>query len=239
MLQAQDLNLVTLQLSIFTPNISSFAASKALGIVLSKYSQRYDGDVQALPLPEEVPLEIPRIVLQSKDKAYRLEISPARINSLWLRTDNVKTETQEIVDICKEVLEYYIQSMQIEVNRLGLVTIRVHQTQKPATLLSNKFCKPELIDQVFSSSENFEIHNHSIKNIENFVVNVWTRCKSGLIVNNDQTHSALIVEQDLNTLAQDLEDRKFNLEEIKSFFSLMQLESQAILQLYFPNNQIL
>ena len=68
------------------------------------------------------------------------------------------------------------------------------------------------------------------------MVNVWTRCKSGLIANNNQTHSALIVEQDFNTLAHDLEDRKFNLEEIKSFFSLMQLESQAILQLYFPNN---
>lgn len=236
MLKAQDLNLVTLQLSIFTPNISSFAAAKALGIVLSKYSQRYDGDVQALPLPEEIPLEFPRIVLQSKDRAYRLEISPARINSLWLGTDNIQTEKEEIIDICKEVLEYYIKSMHIEVNRLALVATRVYLTPKPATLLIDKFCKPELIDKVFSSSENFEIYNHSIKNIENFVVNVWTRCKSGLIANNNQTHSALIVEQDLNTLAQDLEDRKFHIEEIKSFFSLMQLESQAILQLYFPNN---
>ena len=149
MLQAQDLNLVTLQLSIFTPNISSFAASKALGILLSKYSQTYDGDVQVLPLPEEFPLEVPRIVLQSKDRAYRLEISPARINSLWLRTDNVQTEREEIVDICKEVLEYYIQSMQIEVNRLALVTIRVNQKQKPPNFLIKKFFNQELIDQFF------------------------------------------------------------------------------------------
>lgn len=170
-----------------------------------------------------VPLDIPRRVLQSKDRAYRLEISPARINSLWLETDNVQIEREENIEICKEVLEYYIQSMQIEVNRLGLVTIKVHQIQKPATSLIEKFCKLKL-DQVFSSSENFEIHNHSIQNIEDFVVNVWTRCKSGLIANNNQTHSALIVEQDLNTLNQDLEYRKLNLEEIKSFFSLMQLE---------------
>ena len=76
MATSQDFMLNVVQESIFTPEHSGFASGKAVGTVLASFRDRFDGEMQVLPLPSEVPPEIPRVILQSGDGQWRLSMAP-------------------------------------------------------------------------------------------------------------------------------------------------------------------
>jgi hypothetical protein len=234
MLRATDLNIAIAQLVIFTPDVSAFSTPKALALILGKYSHRYDGSVQALPLPEEIPQEVPRVILLSKDGTHRLDVSPLRVTSYWMRSGEMQAEPEDILSTSIEVLEHYVQGMEFQVGRLALVLTRVCKAENPAKLIVEKFCQPELQTTIFNDSENFEIHNHKHFELKGFSVNSWIRCKTGVLIINNVEFKGVILEQDLNTLAEELEQRRFKPEEIKSYFQVAAAEAEANLKAYFP-----
>jgi hypothetical protein len=234
MLRATDFHIANFQSIIFTPDVSAFSVPKTLAAILGKYAHRYDGSVQSLPLPDDIPQEVPRVILQSKDGIYRLDVSPARVSSYWIRADEKQAEPEDIVSSCVEVLEDYVRGMEVQVSRLALVLTRVYRTENPAELLVERFCQHELQGVLFNNSENFEIHNHKRLQLKDFSVNAWIRCKTaGWVVDNSLV-SGVLVEQDLNTLAEEVEQRRFTTEEISSYFQNASMEAETTLQLYFP-----
>ena len=76
-------------------------------------------------------------------------------------------------------------------------------------------------------------------------VNSWVRCKTGtvnvsrpsespLISQINSKRSAVIIEQDINTLAEKIKTNRFHHAEIAEFFERAQSEHDSILRLYFP-----
>jgi hypothetical protein len=235
MLRAKDFHIANFQSIIFTPDLSAFSVPEILATILGKYAHRYDGSVQSLPLPEDIPPEVPRVVLQSKDGTYRLDLSPARVSSYWIRADEKQAEPEDMVSSCVEVLEDYMESMGVQVSRLALVLTRVCRTENPAQLLAERFCRPELQTTLFDHSENFEIHNHKRLKLKDFSFNAWVRCKTAGLLLDSSLVSAVIVEQDLNTLIEEVEQFRFAREEIRSYFQVASTEAEDTLQVYFPN----
>ncbi|MGA7952468.1 MAG: hypothetical protein WCA07_03000 [Gloeobacterales cyanobacterium] len=242
MLKAKNFQTVILQATIFTPDISvsTFSASKALAIILGKYAQQYDGAPQALALPEGIPPEIPRIVLQSQDGTFKLEIAPQRINSFWIRTQENQGEPENMIDSCIEVLKHYVRETDMNVGRLALIVTRALKTEYPAKSLIEKFCKQELQTSIFGRSENFEIHNHKRygfkgTSIENLFINSWLRCKTGEMIADGKPVPAIILEQDLNTPLEEIEQRNFTTDEIQNYFEQTADEAKSVLELYFPS----
>lgn len=236
MLKASDFFTVIFQTTIFTPDVSAFSAPKLLATILGKYAQRYNGNVQALPLPEGTPPEFPRVILQSSDGAFKLEASPARVNSFLMQPIESQVASEEgIVTSCVEVLEHYVRETEMQVNRLALVLTRVYKTENPAQLLIERFCKPELKGTIFENSENFEIHNHQQFQIKDFSINNWVRCKTATLIFPEGSVPAVVVEQDLNTLAVEIEQPRFTYEDIRSYFQQALEEAKNTLYLYFPD----
>ncbi|MBW4432243.1 MAG: hypothetical protein KME28_11045 [Pelatocladus maniniholoensis HA4357-MV3] len=236
MLSATDLNKAIAQLVIFTPDASAFSAPQALALILGKYSHLYNGNVQALPLPEEIPQEVPRVILQSKDGTHRLDLSPLRVTSYWMRSAETLVEPEDILSTSIEVLEHYVEGMEAQVGRLALVLTWIYKAENPAKLIVERFCKPELQTTIFNESENFEIHNHKHVNLKNFSVNSWMRCKTGLLIMNNVESKGVIVEQDVNTLIEEIQQHRFTSEEIKTYFKIAAAEAEANLQVYFPED---
>ena len=58
------------------------------------------------------------------------------------------------------------------------------------------------------------------------------RCKCGLV--EPKKNQAIVVVQDLNTLATDLEQNQFDAGKIGKFFSVVCNEAEAIIKKYFP-----
>ena len=234
MLKARNFFTAVYQATIFTPDTSAFSASKFLATILGKYAGFYNGTVQALPIPEDIPPEFPRVILQSKDGLFKLEASPARINSFFIQNAELKAEVDDVSDKCVEVLEYYVQETKTQVNRLAMILTRAHKSEYPAQILVNKFCKHELQNTLFEGSENFEIHNHKQVKLKDFTANSWVRCKTATLVFSDSSVPGIIVEQDLNTLVSEIKHR-FSNEDIRNYFRLGVQEAQDALNIYFPN----
>lgn len=235
MLKARNFFTAVYQATIFTPDTSAFSAPKFLATILGKYAHLYNGTVQALPLPEDIPSEIPRVILQSRDGVLKLEASPARVNSLVMQNVETQAESEDLFNICIEVLEHYVRNTETQIDRLAMVLTRVYKTENPAQLLIEKFCKTELQPVLFERSENFEIHNHKQFRLKDFNINSWVRCKTATLLFSDTSVPVIIVEQDLNTLTTEIEQRRFTYEDIRSYYKQALEEAQNILQLYFPN----
>src|SRR4030042_5019151 len=68
-----------IQAAVFPPGFM-FSTSEVLKRLMQLELDVFDGDPLVLPLPEDAPHEIPRITLENKEKTFKLEAAPARIN---------------------------------------------------------------------------------------------------------------------------------------------------------------
>ena len=232
-----DFEITSIQTTIFTPSLS-FATSKLLGSVLQKWSEVFDSSPISLPLPLDAPSEIPRIILQNSSKHKKLELAPKRANLFWLR----QTETDTIIledylGFAANVLSDYVNIVNGKVGRIATVLNRSLKNPNPGLFLAQHFCKEKWLTAPFNRPENFEIHAHKRYSFaDRFNVNSWVRCKTGILVKPER-ESIVLVEQDINTVAEEMEKREFSDQEIRDFFRLVKEEFDSILSLYFPGEE--
>ncbi|MBI3469572.1 MAG: hypothetical protein HY000_41755 [Planctomycetes bacterium] len=144
----------------------------------------------------------------------------------------------QVVRDCSEIIENCVRENKLTVGRLGMILVRVVKHDEPGQVLIDRFCAkwardPDSTDAPFRHSVDFQLHNHkrySPKNL-GFQINSWVRCKSGNLV-ADQSR-ILIFEQDLNSLAEELNDRRFSADDIRAYCETAVVEAQSILELYF------
>jgi len=234
MIKASQFGLFSVQTVIYTPDEARFSPPRILASILSAYVDRFDGPVTTIPLPDDAPSSLPRVMLQSRDGMWKLNASPSRIDSVWVASVTQPSGAGAVVR-CSEVLEAYVRSSGIRVGRLALVVVRACETSDAAQLLIERFCNERSQAAPFNRSANFEIHNHKRYRLQSVGrdINSWVRCRSGLL----QQKPAVAVEQDLNTLEEELHQNTFDADAIRNHFDHAQAEAEAILRLYFPEEQ--
>jgi len=236
----RDFRLESVQTALFTPDVSSFTSGLAVAAILPKFRDRFDGDMQALPLPADVLPEVPRVSLQSRDGRWRLQIGPARIDSFW--SNKPPASPSGLIAIFRqnvEVLDQYVRETSAAVGRVALIVYRVCLIENPAQVLIQRFCNAASQREPFNRSETFEIHNHKVYRPEqgiSYPINSWVRCKSASMTPDNRP--VILVEQDLNTLAQDLPTRRFTADEMRAFFETASWEADDILGKYFPEQEM-
>jgi len=232
-----DFEITSVQATVFTPSLS-FSASRLLASVLEKWGDVFDSPPISMPLPSNAPSEIPRIILQDSTMHKKLELAPKRANFFWLR----QTETDTIIledylTFATDVLSDYIKIVTGKVGRIAAVLNRSLLNPNPGLFLAQHFCKEKWLTAPFDRPESFEIHSHKRYSFaQRFKVNSWVRCKTGLLVKPDRK-SIILIEQDINTIPEDMETREFSDEEIRDFFRLVKKEFDLILSLFFPGEK--
>ena len=238
MLRTADFRLSSIQFTIFTPGLL-FIPSKILGFVLTKWGELFDAAPVSMPLPPEAPSEIPRIILQSSDGRSKLELAPSRANMFWLRqadTDEIKAE--DFLGLATNLLWEYTATVNGKVGRIAMVLNRFVKHENPGVFLAQHFCKDKWQTAPFNRPESFEIHAHKRYVLNNqFNINSWVRCKTGLIKLPDQ-QKIILVEQDINTFPEETETREFSNGQIKEFCRIGSNELNSILSLYFPEGEL-
>ena len=234
---AADFVVDSIQTVVYTPDMT-LAASRFIASVMKYYGERYDGEIEAVPLPPNYPPDLPRVVLRSLDSVYRAEASLSRVNSIWQRPAKLigGVDIAELARECSNVQAEYVKSSKMRVGRLALIVNRVLLHDDPAKTLITRFCNPTTIIEPFNRSTAFEIHNHKQYSIFHsgtpLAVNSWVRCKTAKMV--DDGRSAILVEQDINTLAEELDLHRFDPESMSHFFEMAASELNEILRKYFP-----
>lgn len=235
MLTYLSFSIYQVQAVIYTPETEQFSQAAVLGTILNRYASRFDGPVQALPLPPGAPPELPQLILTSSDGGFKLQAGPTRTDSFWAR---IPGRREEDAFSCIEVLDHYVRSVEkpLRIARVALVITRIADHENPADELVRRFANPEAAERVFRNSQSFEIHNHKVYELRatGMRINSWMRCKAVQMVKPEEK-KIVLVEQDLNSIEDVQAPRALEADEIGGFFKAASEEANEILRKYFPD----
>src|SRR3989344_5126864 len=98
-------------------------------LVASKINKKLDnffnGQPVLLPIPNDAPPEIPRIILKTRDEEFSLQISASRVDLFFRNATNKDIKYQEVFVKLKTMLNVFseciIGDFTASVNRLGII----------------------------------------------------------------------------------------------------------------------
>lgn len=235
MVNIDNFKIGSLQVSIFTPEVL-FSKTKILERMMSCFGDHLDGDTVSIPIPGDAPKEIPRITLCSGDGKLKLDIAESRVNIFRYLNDNeAGVDTNEFFDFSLRIIREYKNFTRSIIGRLALVTERFISNQKPASTLADYFCGRKSAKELFGQSLNFEIHSHKKYRLKEFNINSWVRFKTGTLKKNSKP--IILVMQDINTLAEELEETDFGIEQAEIFLRAAYKKQEQVLCKYFPKKE--
>ena len=226
--------------AVFTPEFNITNALKIANVVFGIAGERLDGEPTMMPIPQDAPAEIPRIILTSSDKLLSVSISPVRTNFEFKVPQGAMVEMIDYRSYYSGMAEFfskYSEALDLKVQRLGYVTERLIVKDDVISYILGRFCRDNQTQKgrPFYNTKRFEIH--SLKNYEwdGFQVNSWVRIKCFPIGTKDQEKKpALLVENDLNSLSYDEDPgADFNAADISKYFEDIPNHLDQILHLYF------
>lgn len=193
-----------IQAIIFTSGIDlsdKIAISQEL---LSKSKEVFDGEQIILPLPQDAPIEIPRIILRSKNTQYFLNISLDRI-SLGYEEKSEKTISQVksgYLEALTSVMSGVQKITEGKITRLGFVASFVVDKPNATKSVASSYLKPASVPK--------NIHEVSIgvlkrENLINILTNIWFRISTPRNKNAELDDKQALVVFDINT-APELEE---------------------------------
>ena len=204
---------------------------EVLRLALGPWSNLFSGEPTVLPADLELPVEVPRIVLASADRAWIAQIARRRINVRWERGAN-DVSSNEFSRVVLELLEPFLGlSRDVRTSRLAYVTSRFCPHDDPGHELSRYFCRDGMLARPLNRPKNFELHAHKVYQPGQLPrLNSWMRWKTGTLPGSRQ--SAVVLEQDLNTLAEDMPTSNYGLADVHRFFERITDEADDIVQVY-------
>jgi len=235
MVSISDFKIASMQAIIFTPDLS-FQQQKILRNSLEKWGETFDDTPISIPIPLEIEKQIPRIILNSSDKNLKIEFSPARVNLSWIYAkEGDYYSIKDFYNFSQEILCNYNNLIKGRIGRIAAIIKRFLKLDNPAKFLVEQFCQEKWINESFKNVENFELHSHQrYKLADYYSINSWIRFKTGFIGPKKEKNLTLTTGQELNTLAEEDEEKDYSNDEIKKFFKEATGDFDKILSLFFP-----
>lgn len=194
-----SLSIQAAQIAYFYTGIDLSDKLKVAQTFQSRLGYALDGEPTILPIPNDAPLEIPRIMLQSKDNIHICNIAGNRFDFIIRMPQG--GDTISIVDFRKELPKIVndanlalFNDLAIKSYRLGLI-ITYQDLPEMGGL---PFIKKYFIGDIHDISVETQIHKMSTGTLDKFKVNNWIR----LIAKENKLKTGknpLTVVSDINT----------------------------------------
>lgn len=228
-----------LQATIYTPDMDHSPA-KVMKQFFPKCADTFGAAPESLPNLPGLPPEVPRVIFRDEKNIFRLEIAASRINYFKQcapeQTD--QCSSMEFFDSAVKLFTLFKEEMECRVARLAAVRTVFAYNETPGLALARHFCKDTWEKEPLNRPESFELHSHKIYTlIDDFTVNSWARNKTGTAIKDNQRHRIIVFEQDLNTLAESINDKDYSPAEINQFYDAVKPEFDNILCQYYPENK--
>ncbi len=232
------------QATVFFPHFQ-VSSKHVYRLLPESWLEIFDDNPVMQPSFDKMPRDIPILSLSSQSNEWRCNISPARADIFWARQDynSPPIDMKEFFDRSIVLHNELIEKLNLSVGRLAAVVHRFFKTKIPGLLIAEQFCKKELIEAEegqpqnsvpLNRPESFELSAHKRFNFyDDLNVNSWIRNKTGIISPTQET--IILVEQDLNSLSEELAKRNFSNQDIEKFFTEIIDAFDQILTLYYPD----
>ena len=213
------------------------ALSDRIGVAqnLNKATKNlFSGEQAILPIPDDAPPEIPRIMLGDKDKIFHCYVSPKRLEFFLGQQKGENKKLEEVQNDFLSQLTNIARAVKTElgvkVERMGIVVnSAVFPKESPVDFLMKKFLKAGMIVAPRELNLNF-LHRFVLGE---FKVNRWHRfrCLSPEDKEPFEEANALLAETDINTVSEIKYD--FSAEQIPVFcsqvFTFMESDLKSLL----------
>lgn len=230
-----DFKFIKLMGVIFTPEFAIGNKLLIADIFQDLSGGKFDGELISMPMPQNAPPEIPRIVLNSQDGTWKLEVSLERTNIIFFKPLNLFVDVPDINAFGKfvqDLFKAYKIKTQIKVQRLAFVTERYCEIKDntPSQFIASRYCKEEYLQNIFHNPDAFELHTLKKYQYEGFHINSWVRLKSSNLADDVKTPILLLIN-DINTFSEPIVN--YSESDIERFFNLIPKHLEDVIKLYF------
>jgi hypothetical protein len=193
-------------------------------------SQIFNGQPQMLPIPNDAPQEFPRFILSSSDNMFNCNISLLRTDIFYNIPDLATESNEQLLEKQKtnsqNIFSFLIREG-IGVNRIGFIIVAEKalgaEEGDALSYLRNNFIR----DNKLNNPKELVINYNRASQSENFEMN-------NLITVNTKENTSIIIQIDINTLAERMNGVDFTLENFYEIISYAIRESQVFSD-NFPN----
>jgi len=200
-----NIRLDQVQLVLFSSIIAIVDKLKIANALNEVLSGILNGDPVILPIPEEAPLEIPRIQLKSKDDHYNLSIAKNRLDFIFRYKEEDEKTLFPVPGFLEKFLviyRYFKENIYTQFSRSAMVTDWIIELEKSpgAEHLLSKYIRQEV-----PIREPFELELHCLtkESIAGINVNKWIRIKSARKISEPKQNKFIAFHIDINTLAEE------------------------------------
>ncbi len=223
-------------LTIFTPNII-FKKNNILKTMMESYSNEFDGDIISVPIPDDAPKEIPRIVLSDSAKTYRFEIAESRADfRIFSRVNHeIEFNLDKYLSFYYKLIDKYLKTTSANIGRIGIVLNNIMEKENPANFMVKYFINDRFLkDNNFQNLNEFQLNFSKKISLNGVNANHWIKCKNiEAIGKNKKSLDFILVVQDINTPAEELEQKNYSINEIKEFVKQVNDKNTTILEEIF------
>lgn len=239
MITHSQFHVIRLRAAVFFSSHFAVPTMKVLKDFAGNHEDKFDSSPLILPdeVSQTIPPEIPRITLKGTLGKWMFQLARSRADVFLTKS----SETDELralmlYEDCAPLLDSFVTTFNLDISRLGAVCERYCLHDTPGSGIANFFCKDNLTapQGPLNRPEGLELHAHKVYEASHgLTVNSWVRCRAGKIA-GVINGPAILVEQDINTLAKEGE-HKYLHEERLNFFRTVSEEMDKIMELYFPD----
>lgn len=205
------------QLAMFSPGIVIVDKIKAANTINEKVTGYFNGDPVIIPATDDVPPEMPRILLSTKEKNSLLNIAGNRVDYVFKYKKEEKEYPFPVPGFYQRFLaisEFFFEDIHAPITRLAMVTNWILECEGEAaaeTILSRYIKQGTPIKKPFE----LELHFLTKGSIADLDVNKWVRIKSVHKKSGSPNQTAIILETDINTVAE--KTYNFNKDSVRKF----------------------
>ena len=176
----------------------------------------FDGEPIILPVPDDAPSEIPRIILTSKDNEHKCHISKERVEFIYSNEANPDREVSELREqflvTLGDIAKVVKSSWKAEVYRLGFVINSVSHYKAPVEIIKTKFIR----EGVLNHPRRLEVFVLDRMTWDNLKINRGYRVYTIIKSEGKEERKLLSVNFDINTIPE--EKYSFDTESIVAFY---------------------
>lgn len=185
--------IISLQFAYFLRDIVS-RPDLEFSTLNSEMLNIFDAMPQMIPVPRELPPEVPVMVLSSERKEYTCNISRSRIDFILQRINDEKSNLDLLKDFNSKVagMTRAITSKQ-EVNRFGMVARYFHQDNTAARTLRNKF-----FSNAVDGAEELSLRFNKVSESFGYRINDIHEINAADAVTDGKVEKGIFIQRDIN-----------------------------------------
>ncbi|MDP2649666.1 MAG: hypothetical protein Q8P10_02370 [bacterium] len=193
-----------LQIAVFTPSLDFSNKILIANSIFEGMPDVFETNPTMLPVPNDAPAEIPRIILKNSNSSYMMNVGLNRFDFYYhdremvdriptKEVDEIQNEAEKMIKLLAKTIK---NNIGLKIIRLGFVPTFVNKSDDATQLVRDTFFKTSKIPKNISEI-NYAIRKK--EKVDNSDVNVGVNGSAYRMPNDELDNKVVVFNIDINT----------------------------------------